>query len=100
MTTTVSSQPWEEKASAKRASILGHIPENWRLTASDLEKAAKQKDLTGAFFEGFLDQKTIAIVRQDTAAIVLSLQKRELSAVQVATAFCQASAIAQQIVSD
>lgn len=94
-----SSPPWEDQASAKRAGILGHIPEKWRLSASDLERAGKQRDQTGAFIQGFLDQRTFTIVTPDTAAILLSLQKRELSAVQVTTAFCQASAVAQQIVS-
>ena len=100
MTASTSLQPWEEKALAKRESILSQIPMKWRLSTSDLERAANQRDLTGAFIQEFLDQENIAIVTQDTAAIVSSLQKRELSAVQAVTAFCQAAAVAQQIVSD
>lgn len=100
MTSSSLSRSWKEEASAKRASILAHIPEKWRLTASDLERAAKQRDMTGAFIQDFLDQEAVTIVTKSSVAIVSSLQKRELSAVRVTTAFCQASAIAQQIVSE
>ena len=92
-------QPWQEKASAKRASTLENVPEKWRLTPFDLKRAAKQKDITGSFIQHFLDQETMAIINKDTTAIVSSLQIREISAIEVTTAFCQAAAIAQQIVS-
>ena len=90
---------WQEKAAAKRASILQSIPEKWRLSASDLERAAKQRVLAGGFIQGLLGEETVAITIRETPDIVTALQKRELSAVQVATAFCHAAAVAQQIVS-
>ena len=99
MTLLAPSQPWQEMAAAKRASILESIPRKWRLTSSDLERAADQRNLTGAFIQEFLDKETVDITTQDTIAIVSSLQKKDLSAVQVTTAFCQAAAVAQQIVS-
>ena len=99
MTLLKTSQPWQETAAAKRASILSSIPRKWHLTSSDLEKAAEQRDLTGPFIQEFLEQETIDITSRDTVSIVSLLQKRELSAVQVTTAFCQAAAVAQQIVS-
>ena len=99
MTLLATSQPWQETAAAKRANVLNSIPRKWRLTSSDLEKAAEQRDLTGTFIQKFLNQETIEITSQDTINIVSLLQKKELSAVQVTTAFCQAAAVAQQIVS-
>ena len=99
MTNTEPPEPWQERAAAKRASILESIPKRWKLTQADLSRASKQRDLTGSFIQEFLATETIAIISQETEAIIQSLQKQEVSAVQVATAFCQAAAVAHQIVS-
>lgn len=99
MSTERASQSWQETAAAKRASILDSIPKKWQLTAADLERARKQRDLTGAFIQEFLSEETVAITTRETKDIVSSLQEQTLTAVHVATAFCHAAAVAQQIVS-
>lgn len=91
-------QDWREKAATKRASISNRIPQRWRLSASDLDRATKQRNLTGAFIQGLVSEETAAVTARETADLVSALQKRELSATQVATAFCHVAAVAQQIV--
>lgn len=91
-------ESWQAKAQRKRDQILQGIPEQWRLSRTDLERAALQRDLTGSFIQSFLDQETIEITSLETNEIVRSLQDRTLSALQVTTAFCQAASVAHQIV--
>jgi predicted solute-binding protein len=95
----VKGKAWEIKAAAKRSSTLAKIPKEWLLDSADLEKASRQRDLTGAFIEQYLSAEEIIIVRQDSVSIVTSLHKGEYSTVQVTRAFCKAAAIAHQIVS-
>lgn len=92
-------ESWEQRAQNKRESTLNCIPSKWRLKISDLDRAGRQRDLTGHFIEGFLDPETVQITALDTTEIVAALQNRTLSAVQVTTAFCQTAAVAHQIVS-
>ena len=90
---------WESKAAKKRASTLAKIPPEWRLSPTDLERASRQRDLTGSFIEGFLDANEIAIVNMDSVTLVEAIKTRKLSAVEVAKAFCKTAAVAHQIVS-
>ncbi|KAG8626036.1 hypothetical protein KVT40_006437 [Elsinoe batatas] len=46
---SVSNVSWQEKARAKRTETLAKIPEEWRLSSDDLERARQQRDLTGPF---------------------------------------------------
>jgi len=96
---STTSESWEEKAQRKRESILAGIPKEWQLSTGDLERAQGQRDLTGPFINSFLTPETVAIISRDPCEIVALLQERNLSALQVATAFCQTAAIAHQIVS-
>lgn len=95
----VDQQPWEIKAAEKRASTYAKIPLEWRLSAAELERASKQRDLTGSFIEGFLEPNEIAIINMDSIPIVEAIMSRKLSAVEVTRAFCKTAAIAHQIVS-
>jgi amidase len=92
-------QPWQVRAAEKRESTLAKIPQEWRLSAADLDNASKQRDLTGSFMEGFLKPKEIAIINMDSLPIVEAIKSRKLSALEVTMAFCHATAIAHQIVS-
>jgi len=95
----VSKDSWQVKAEKKRSETLGKIAPEWRLTEPELEKALKQRDLTGAFFDQYLEAHEISIVRQDATHLVDRVQRGQLSAKDVALAFCKAAAIAHQIVS-
>lgn len=93
------SESWQAKAAAKRADTLSKIPPQWRLSQADLEKAAKQRDLTGSFAQQFLDPDEVSIISMDSLQIVDAVSKSRLSAMRVTTAFCRAAAVAHQIVS-
>ena len=97
-TSTLVAGSWEERAANKRANILEQIPDEWRLNATDLERASKQLDLTGRFIQSLLTRETVEITSLDTVDIVAALQRQEYSAVQVVTAFCHSAAVAHQIV--
>ena len=90
---------WKVKAERKTRETLEKIAPEWRLSEAELAKAAKQKDLTGAFFDQFLDSHEIGIVRQDATWIVEQIQTGKLTARETTLAFCKAAAIAHQIVS-
>lgn len=95
----ISTDSWQVKAEQKRNETLGKIPLEWRLPESELEKALKQRNLTGAFFDQYLETHDISIVRQDATHIVDQVQKGQLSAKEVTLAFCKAAAVSHQIVS-
>jgi amidase len=93
-------EPWEAKAAAKRASTLAKIPPEWLLEKDELDKAAKQRDLTGRFIEQYLNEEEIKIIHEGSATLVDIIRLGNLSAVQVTRAFCKTAAIAHQVVSD
>ncbi|KAK1835960.1 Acetamidase [Podospora conica] len=88
---------WEALAAAKRSSILAKIPRAWQLGPDHLEGAKKQRDLTGAFIQRFLEPSETAIVSRDTVDLVGALQTGKLTAVEVTTSFCKTAAVAHQI---
>ncbi|KAK3900023.1 Acetamidase [Staphylotrichum tortipilum] len=91
------SQSWEARAAAKRADTLEKIPEGWRLSPADLARAKSQRDLTGAFIEQFLTLGEIAITTKDSIDLVNEIREKQLTAVQVTTAFCKRAAVAHQV---
>jgi amidase len=91
--------PWEAMAAAKRADTLSKIRPEWRLSSQDLEQAARQRDLTGAFIQQYLNRDDVTITSMDSVPIVDAIRSRKLTAVDVATAFCKTAAVAHQIVS-
>ncbi|KAF2498692.1 amidase [Lophium mytilinum] len=88
---------WKAKAEKKTSETLAKIAPEWRLSEIELAKAAKQRDLTGAFFDHYLEAQEIDIIRQDATCIVGKVQRGELSAMETTLAFCKAAAIAHQI---
>ena len=95
----LSKDSWQVKAEKKRSGTLAKIAPEWRLSEPELEKALKQRNLTGAFFDQYLETHEISIVRQDATQIVGKVQRGQLSAKEVTLAFCKAAAVAHQIVS-
>lgn len=91
--------PWQAKAAAKTASTRAKIAPEWRLSEADLEKVAKQRDLTGPFIQQYLDDDDLDVIQRDTLAIVAKLKTGEWSATRVTRAFCKTAAIAHQIAS-
>jgi amidase len=90
---------WESAAAAKRASVLGKIPEAWRLDEGQLAQARAQRDLTDGFIQQFLNEDEISIISRDSVDIVDQIKQGNLTALEVTSAFCKTAALAHQIVS-
>ncbi|KDB20646.1 hypothetical protein H109_07399 [Trichophyton interdigitale MR816] len=92
-------EAWEEKAATKRAVTLAKIPEEWRLTEEQIKDAKAQRQLAGAYFQGFLTDEEKKITGEESTEIVGKIKSKEYSALQVANAYCKAAAVAHQITS-
>lgn len=92
-------ESWQERAAAKRASILAEIPAAWRLDKTDLERAEKQRVLAGPFIEQLLGADTLSIVGKDSVPLVDAIKNGTYTSEQVTEAFCKSAAIIHQIVS-
>ncbi|KAK4108887.1 amidase [Canariomyces notabilis] len=88
---------WESAAAAKRASVLGKIPEAWRLDEGQLAQARAQRDLTDGFIQQFLNEDEISIISRDSVDIVDQIKQGNLTALEVTSAFCKTAALAHQI---
>lgn len=92
-------EAWEEKAAVKRAVTVAKIPEEWRLTEEQINDAKTQRQLAGAYFQGFLTEEERKITGEESTEIVSKIKSKEYSALQVAEAYCKAAAVAHQMVS-
>ncbi|KAF2839400.1 amidase signature enzyme [Patellaria atrata CBS 101060] len=91
----VSSDSWKAKTK-KKTKTLAKVPSERRLSKHELDKVAKQRDLTSALFDQYLETHERDIVRQDATVIVEKVQ-RELTVRETTLAFCKAAAIAYRI---
>ncbi|KAL6233723.1 hypothetical protein BDW75DRAFT_251869 [Aspergillus navahoensis] len=90
---------WQQKAQRKREELASKIPQEWRLS-SDLVKKAEELDniLDIPRQSGILTEREIEITESsDATALISRLKDGELSAYEVAVAFCKRAAIAQQL---
>lgn len=92
-------ESWRAKAEAKVADVTSKIPDHWRLKQGDRDMAKKQRQLSGRFFQSFLDDSDLNILRNDSVQLVDKIKARHYTAVEVTEAYCKAAAIAQQVVS-
>ena len=90
---------WQAKAKAKVAAVQAKIPSEWLLKQADLESAKKQRKLCGQFFEKFLDDHDLGIIRNDSLQLVDKIRCQQYTAVTVTRSYCKAAAVAQQNVS-
>ncbi|KAL9085591.1 MAG: hypothetical protein Q9159_004630 [Coniocarpon cinnabarinum] len=88
---------WKAKAAAKRASTYGKIPQQWRLDQAEIDKASRQRNITGPFIEQYLTTEEILITREHAVGITDAISNRQYTSVQVVGAFCKRAAIAHQI---
>ena len=91
-------QPWEARAAAKRASIAAKIPSDWRLSERDLKKAEDRRNLTGSFIEQYLTDHERMITGLSAVSLLSKIRDKDLTALEVTSAFCKRTAIAQQMV--
>lgn len=90
--------PWQIRAAEKRKDIHAKIPKEWLLGQSELDKASKQRNITGPFIEQYLNESDIGITCLPATTLVAKLSNGQLKAVEVTQAFCKRAAVAQQIV--
>ena len=93
----MSQSSWQERAAAKVADIASQIPERWRITEEDRDRAANERQLSGPFIESFLSQSENKIVKTSSPELCKQLASRSLSSLEVTEAFCKSAAITQQI---
>ncbi|RDW58558.1 uncharacterized protein DSM5745_11249 [Aspergillus mulundensis] len=90
---------WEKKAQRKRDELAAKIPKEWLL---DLELLKKADELDNILHiprqSGILTEREIDITEgSDATALLSRLKDGELSAYEIAVAFCKRAAIAQQL---
>ncbi|BCS23597.1 uncharacterized protein APUU_40041S [Aspergillus puulaauensis] len=93
---------WQDKCAAKQAEAAAKIPAEWRLSAEILQKVdnSELEILDVPSKCGVLTKGELAITEiADATMLRDKLAAQELSAIDVATAFCKRAAIAQQVTS-
>jgi amidase len=86
---------WQQRAQAKRESILAAIPKEWRIENPPRDK---QLDVTGSFIQQYLDKREIEITETTADDIVKQTVSGKWSAEEVTRAFCHRAALAHQLV--
>jgi hypothetical protein len=91
-----STLPWKQRATLKRQQQAAQIPEQWRLNPipSPLPRSALE----------FIDECDLLSPREhqitstlNTSRLLSRIASKEISSLEVATAFCKRAAIAQQL---
>ena len=86
---------WQQRAEAKRNTVLAAIPEEWRIQNPPIEQ---QLDVTGSYIHQFLSPREIEITETTADEIVKRTSTGQWSAEEVTTAFCHRAALAHQLV--
>ncbi|KAL2832772.1 amidase [Aspergillus pseudoustus] len=89
---------WQEKATAKRESLLGLIPAEWRLP-SPLPPPSELPNVTGPEIRKYLSPAEIEITESSAVDIVRKTCSGEWKSEDVARAFCHRAAVAHQMIS-
>ncbi|KKK24537.1 hypothetical protein P175DRAFT_0438753 [Aspergillus ochraceoroseus IBT 24754] len=92
---------WQLKAQRKQEDLEGKIPSEWRVSLELLKKVASLDNILDIPRQtGMLTQREILLTESHDATNLLEqLTTGQVSAVEVATAFCKRAAIAQQLTS-
>lgn len=90
-------ESWQDAARGKVEDINSRIPEQWILSDNELERAKKQRNLTGAFIEQYLNEDEKRIISHGSVELVDKIKHREYTAIDVTQAYCKTAAIAHQI---
>ena len=97
---------WEALASKKRAEVDAQLPVDWRLSRELLDEVqggmhstANIVDLDIARRSGVLSAKELEITGDySSSALVAKIARKELTSLEVTTAFCKRAAVGQQLV--
>lgn len=88
---------WKSLATGKRESVLGLIPQKWRLDR--IPTVEEQKDVTGPYIQQFLEKQEVEITETDAVGIAEKVASGTWTAFAVTEAFCHRAALAHQLVS-
>jgi amidase len=95
----MSGQQWEKIAEAKRAALVGTIPQEFRIP-EHLIPPQSQLDVTSWPKEsGWFTPKELEITESTAKSIVEKLATQKWSSEEVTRAFCKRAAAAHQLVS-
>jgi len=98
----MASEDWKTISQKKRESNASKIPAEWKLSKEILDKydaESHQSVLDVPRTCGVLSEKEVEITEKyDATALLEKLAKKEMSSVEVVTAFCKRAAVAQQLV--
>ncbi|KAF2744850.1 amidase [Sporormia fimetaria CBS 119925] len=87
-------QTWQERAEAKRSSIIALIPPEWRITDPPNDQ---QLDVTGSYIQQFLSDNEIQITESTAEQILKNTHSGRWTAEEVTRAFCHRAALAHQL---
>ncbi|KAK3045489.1 hypothetical protein LTS18_013755, partial [Coniosporium uncinatum] len=98
----MASEDWKTISQKKRESNASKIPAEWKLSKEILDKydsESHQSVLDVPRTCGVLSEKEVEITEKyDATALLEKLAKKEMSSVEVVTAFCKRAAVAQQLI--
>ncbi|RHZ54891.1 putative general amidase [Aspergillus thermomutatus] len=92
---------WQQKAQFKQSEAASKIPPEWRLSSDILNAISNESNILDIPTKcGILSDRELDITENyDATDLLQKLASKELSAVEVTTAFCKRAAIAQQLTS-
>ena len=90
----IASVHWETVAARRKHEIQNKIPQEYRVSQEDLEKAG----VNATRVSGVLNLREQEIVEKSATALLELIHSREYSSVEVTTAFCKSAALAHQLV--
>jgi amidase len=93
---------WQEVVKGKKAEQSKQLPQEWLLPESILSTISDKSDISVLNVPaecGLLTAKELDITSNyDAVDLVEKMANKELSSVEVTTAFCKRAAVAQQVV--
>lgn len=94
--TAMTTQTWQQRATAKRDSVNALIPPEWRI--KNPPSREEQKDITGSYIHQFLSKQEVEITETDAVGIAEKTTTGKWTAVDVTKAFCHRAALVHQLV--
>ena len=96
-------QDWQDIVSKKRAEVAKQLPQEWHLSSTIVDTIDEKSDISVLDVPekcGLLSSQELEITsKYDAVDLIRKMATKELSSVEVTTAFCKRAAVAHQVVS-
>ncbi len=93
---------WKDLVAQKRTETTKALPQEWRLSSSILDTISASADISVLDVPakcGLLTEKELDITENyDAVDLIAKMAAKELSSLDVTTAFCKRAAVAHQVV--